>query len=125
MKPQNVLLKKNGNKWEAKLTDFGIGRTNEIEGTPGFAPTDLNSYQNFICDDYSVGVTLAFLFFDFKSFWAAMFRPILNQAQITKIENGNNEFHKEALEIIDHLLEGKTIEVKLTSNCLIFIRHKF
>ena len=107
IKPQNILVKKIGNKFEGKLTDFGIGKTKEIEGTPGFAPTDLNgnSYYGYHCDSYSFGVLLAFLFFEFDSFWAAMFRPVLNQNQRKKIEQSANKFHQEAMKIIDKLVQ--------------------
>ena len=115
VKPQNLLAKKNENGMTIKLSDFGIGRGyNQIEGTPGFSPVDLSGWNG--CDWYSLAVSVSFLLFEKKSFWQAMFRPLLTEEERRKMENSEKKFEREALQVIDKLMEmayGDRIKVTL------------
>ena len=119
VKPQNLLVKKNENGMTIKLSDFGIGRGRyQIEGTPGFSPVDLSGQWG--CDWYSVAVTVAFLVFEKRSFWQAMFQPLLTKEERRKMEKSENQFEREALEVIDTLMEmGYADEIEVTLKYLL------
>ena len=131
LKPQNMVIKGNGSSLEMKLIDFGIGRgTDQIEGTPGFSPVDLAGTTG--CDYHSLAITFSFFFFELmdRSFWNAMFRPILNENDPygpRKIfENGlkNNRFHKEAFGIILKFKNMKKFDkIKVNANSKLYLNH--